>query len=547
MKTLNLIQGSNEWHQHRATSWNASELPSVMNADGAYVSRAELLRQKQTGIEPEISPQLQARFDEGHATEAAARLILEEELGIEFYPVTGVSDTEPRLSASYDGLDFLEEVGFEHKLWNQELAATINSGTVPAKYMRQLHQQFAVCKTLKTIYFICSNGTKNQWAQIIVERPSDDKLAYIIPAWEQFTADVSSYKPEQAQAELVGKTMNELPALFVEVEGRVVNSNLNAFKSAALEIIGSINTDLQNDQDFADAEKAIKWCESVEKKLDAQKSAILGQTATIDEAMRTVNEVQAAARDQRLLLNKLVKSQKEALKEAILMAARSDYQEVINALGNGLPVRLNTPLPDFAGAAKNRRTLQSLKEAVQAELANGKVAVTMLAERVKANCASVPADYRFLFNDLQAIADKEAEHFNLLVESRVSEYQRKEAERLEQERARIEAEAKAKAEREAAEKVRAEQEAERRRIAEEAAQQATQEQEAAPIEIKTVNHSLTVGFTLTEVQDGLRRLLESATDIQQDFADSINESDYEAVYGIVRAAIAGAKQYKGAA
>lgn len=449
MKTLNLVQGSPEWAAHRATCWNASELPSVMNADGAYASRTELLRRKATGIEPEISPQQQARFDAGHAAEAAARLLLEEELGIEFYPVTGVSENEPRLSASFDGLDMLEGVGFEHKLWNQSLAVALNSGTIPSKYLHQLHQQFAVCETLGAIYFVCSDGTRNNWAQVIVRRPDVEALAYIIPAWTQFGIDVASYQPGPVAAELVGKSMTDLPALFVEVEGRVTRSNLGAFKSAALEIIGAINTDLQSDQDFADAEKAIKWCEGVETKLDAQKSAILAQTATIDEAIRTLADVQAATRDQRLLLNKLVKSQKEARKTEIMQAAQQAFREHVAAIESTLPVRLNPAAPDLVGAAKNKRTLQSLKDAVDGELANSKLAASMRADVIRQNCAAVPDSHRFLFNDLQAIADKEPEHFELLVESRVTEHKREEAERLQQERASIEAEAKAKAEAEA--------------------------------------------------------------------------------------------------
>jgi predicted phage-related endonuclease len=66
MKILEgMIQGSDAWHAYRRTARNASEAASVMG-ESKYQKRDELLREKTTGIDPEISPEQQARYDRGH-------------------------------------------------------------------------------------------------------------------------------------------------------------------------------------------------------------------------------------------------------------------------------------------------------------------------------------------------------------------------------------------------------------------------------------------------------------------------------------------------
>ncbi len=54
MKTLDLIQGSEEWQAARAKYFTASEAPAMLGLS-KYQSRQELLRQKATGHAPEVS------------------------------------------------------------------------------------------------------------------------------------------------------------------------------------------------------------------------------------------------------------------------------------------------------------------------------------------------------------------------------------------------------------------------------------------------------------------------------------------------------------
>src|SRR5690606_27899364 len=122
----------------------------------------------------------------------------------------------------------------------------------------------------------------------------------------------AAYQPEEAApAPVVGRAPDQLPSLHIEVTGMVTASNLAEFKASAMAVLGSINRDLQTDEDFADAEQTVKWCKGVEERLDAAKSHALSQTASIDELFRTIDSVSAEARRIRLELDKLVTREKE--------------------------------------------------------------------------------------------------------------------------------------------------------------------------------------------------------------------------------------------
>ena len=99
---LTLAQGSAAWHQHRATALNASDAPAMLGIS-PYKSRAELVRERATGIGPEVTPEQQRIFDRGHRIEALARPQAEAVIGEDLSPCVGTSG---KFSASFDGITF---------------------------------------------------------------------------------------------------------------------------------------------------------------------------------------------------------------------------------------------------------------------------------------------------------------------------------------------------------------------------------------------------------------------------------------------------------
>lgn len=259
MKYHNLAQGSQEWHALRASFFTASEAPAMMGAS-PKVSRTELLRMKATGSEREFSDWVQRNlFDKGHEYEALARPIVEDTIGDELFPTTGTKEIDGlSLLASFDGLTMLGDVVYEHKMWNESLAQSVRDNALSDEYKWQLDQQLLLSGAEKAIFVVSDGTTENM---VYMEyQPDQKRFGQLIAGWKQFAEDLANYTPTEQKAEAIGRTPENLPALLIEMSGTVTSSNLAEFKTHALEVLGSINRNLKTDQDFADAEKTVKWC-----------------------------------------------------------------------------------------------------------------------------------------------------------------------------------------------------------------------------------------------------------------------------------------------
>ncbi len=437
----NVTQGSPEWHALRAQHFTASEAPAMMGAS-KYQSRSDLLKQKKTGLAAEVSQHQQALFNRGHAAEAAARLIVEEMIGEELYPVTA---TEGDLLASMDGMDMAETVLFEHKLWNADLVAQVRAGELEPHYYWQLEQQLLVSGAGHVI-FACSDGTRTNFVHMEY-RPVAGRAEALQAGWRQFAADLEAFEVEAPKAEAVGRAPEHLPALHIKVTGMVEASNLAEFKATAMSVLAKINTDLTTDQHFADAALTVKWCENVEERLEAAKQHALSQTASIDDLFRTIDEIAAETRAKRLTLDKLVKTQKEAIKLKIKDKAEQDFRDYVAAINQRLskvqfPIIVQLPVipVDFVGAIKGKKTITGLRDGANGELARAKIEADNLAMLIEKNLASLrelATDHAFLFSDAQQLVLKANDDLVLLINARIAEHKAEEERRLEAERERI--------------------------------------------------------------------------------------------------------------
>ncbi|HIE0255194.1 TPA: YqaJ viral recombinase family protein [Pseudomonas aeruginosa] len=434
----NVTQGSPEWHALRAQHFTASEAPAMMGAS-KYQSRSDLLKQKKTGLTTEVSHHQQALFNRGHAAEAAARLIVEEMIGEDLYPVTA---SEGNLLASMDGMDMAETVLFEHKLWNADLVAQVRAGELAPHYYWQLEQQLLVSGAQRVI-FVCSDGTRTNFVHMEY-RAVAGRAEALLAGWEQFAADLDAFEVEAPKAEAVGRAPEHLPALHIKVTGMVEASNLAEFKATALGVLAKINTDLTTDQHFADAALTVKWCENVEERLEAAKQHALSQTASIDELFRTIDEIAAETRTKRLTLKKLVETQKEAIRIKIKGKAEQDFRDYVAAINQRLskvqfPIIVQLPVipVDFVAAIKGKKTITGLRDGANGELARAKIEADNLATLIEKNLASLrelAPDHTFLFNDAQQLVLKANDDLVLLINARITEYKAEEERRLEAER-----------------------------------------------------------------------------------------------------------------
>ena len=432
MKVHNVQQGTPEWLALRASHFTASEAPAMMGAS-KFQTRNDLLAMKKTGIVPDVTPQQQAAFDRGHATEEMARPLAEEDIGEELYPIVGTSGN---LLASMDGATMLGDVLFEHKLWNEKVATQIRAGELDPHYYWQLEQQLLVSGA-ERVLFVCSDGTRNKYVSMEYS-PVPGRREELIAGWAQFEQDLGEFVVKEAKVEAIGAAPDQLPALRIDVTGMVTASNLDAFKSHALAVIADINTDLSTDKDFADADATVKWCGEVEDKLKAAKEHALSQTESIDVLFKAIDDITAETRRKRLELEKLIKARKDIIRSDIVMDSAKALQAHIDQINETLNSRIRMPkvLADFAGAIKGKRTIDSLKEAADAELARAKIEASRIADLIRANLKSLnelAIKHGFLFHDAQELVLKANDDLVALIKVRINEHEQQQAELKRQE------------------------------------------------------------------------------------------------------------------
>lgn len=474
-----LAQGSDAWHQFRLGYHGASEAAPMLGLS-KKVRRSELLHVKHTGIAKEFSDFVQANIlDYGHEVEALARPIVEASINEELYPATM---SYGNLSASCDGLTMDGEIAFEHKQPNQELVAAIDRGELPDEHRPQCQQILLVTGASKLI-FVVSDGTADNFHSIEV-LPDRAWQERIVAGWAQFDADLAEYKPPEVILAAVAAPTMALPALSIQVNGAItLTDNLAVFGSKLTAFIEGIDKNPSTDQAFADAEAAIKTLETAQNALEAAEAGALAQTASIDEMRRTVALYASQARTTRLMLEKLVKTRKEAIRVEIVQAAKNVLAGHVAMLNKRIGKNYMPLIAEnLGGVIKGKKTVSSLQDAVDTEVARVKIELNAVADRISLNLATLrelAADRPMLFADAATIVLKQPDDLTALVKLRLSEHQQAEAKRIEQEREKIRIEEAAKAEVAARAKIEAEDKA--RRDQEETARQAQQSTQPATV------------------------------------------------------------------
>jgi len=439
MKTVQHVQGSPGWHEHRRTTHNASAAPAMMGVS-PYVTRADLVKQRATGIERVIDEQTQAVFDRGHAVEPLLRAMAEKMIGEDLYPITATSD-DGYISASFDGVTLDESIIFEAKQPNAAKCAAIDDDCIPEMDYWQIVQQFAVNESAERCIYMVGDGTQdNTWRMWIHRSKIEADIPKMLAGWAQFDADVAAYVPEQTSAPApIAKPVEGFGSLALRVEGRVLASNLDAFRESADAFLARLPkpAELETDQDFADADAAVKACTEAEGRIKAAKDAALAQMADVDAVLRTADTIAETIRAARLALDKAVKSEKERRRAEIVAAGadavRAHYATINATLGAHAILAPQSLSLDIGASIKGLKSLASIKDAVDTAVANAKIDASQRAETVRASVAALTeamSGHETLFPDRVALcASKAPDDIRNLAAARIAEHKAREAER----------------------------------------------------------------------------------------------------------------------
>ncbi|MBU3639990.1 YqaJ viral recombinase family protein [Polynucleobacter sp. AP-RePozz3-80-G7] len=440
----NLVQGSDEWHEFRLTHFGASEAASMLGIS-KKTSRNELLKHKATGTAKEFSDWVQTNIlDYGHEVEALARPLVEALISDELYPVTC---SDGKLSASCDGLTMAEDIAFEHKQWSESLAQSIRDGVLPDEHWPQCHQILMITGAQRLIFTV-SDGTEDKIETLSVF-PDEIKFAMLQAGWAQFEKDLLAYEHREIVEKPKADSIKDFPIATLQAKGELTVTNLGEVLPKFDLFLNSQKTELVTDDDFANGEAVAKFSRETAKKLRLTAKATIDQISSVSDAVRDLEQYADKFDSLGLSLEKLVKSEKDARKNAIVSQARVEWVEHLSGLNSELgKIKLRIEEPNFLEAIRNKRTIESLHNSVDTALANKKVEADAIAKEYRAKLHWVNesfADHLFLFADLQEIIGKPMDDFQVLVLSRVEKHKQIETEKLNAERERIALEERSKA------------------------------------------------------------------------------------------------------
>lgn len=450
MITHDLQQGSQEWHAYRAKHFNASDAPAMMGVS-PYKTRSELLKERATGLSKEIDATTQALFDNGHRFEALARSLAESIVGDDLYPVTG---SMGELSASFDGLTMDERIAYEHKTLNNDIRGANSVEDLGEHFHVQMEQQLLISGAEKCLFLA------SQWdneGELIEEKhfwyfPNEDLRARIVAGWMQFKKDVETYKHVEAIEPPQSAPIPDLPAVTIQVRGELTMCNLDAVTPKFDRFLSDAILVMKTDEEFATAEAQAKKGREVAKQCKLTAKAVVDQMSSIADVTRALEDYAAKFDALALKQEKAVAQQKESRKTAAKLERDKAYAEHINYLNDEIaPLRLviaDADKPNFVEAMKNQRTLASLYNKLDTELARVKIAADSVAAefRIKHNWYQESSkDYEHLFADLQNLIIKPLDDFKLVITTRIANYKKQEADKAEALRAQIEREEQAKA------------------------------------------------------------------------------------------------------
>ena len=184
---VKLVQGSPDWHAHRATYRNAGETPAVLGVS-PWVTPYGLWLQRSGRAQPEVNRAML----KGTQLEPLAREAYEKLTGHVMQPLVLV---EGEYSASLDGITLdgglVLELKCPFKGRESELWKSVSAGVIPEHYKWQVQHQLMVAGAdLAHLYVFDGNE-----GVLLEHRPNKDEWATIHDDWEGFMQYIAEDRP----------------------------------------------------------------------------------------------------------------------------------------------------------------------------------------------------------------------------------------------------------------------------------------------------------------------------------------------------------------
>lgn len=449
-KKIEVEQGNEEWLNIRK-SWvgGASEAPAALGVS-KYKSRSKLIEER-LGFGEEITDFQKKKFQEGHGSEEKARKVLEIERMEDFPPAIFKVEVEGLiLGASLDGLSEDGTTIFEHKLYNKDLAANLKRGLIDPHYSIQLDQQL-LCSGAEEVLFITSDGT-DQLREIFTYKTTHEKLRALVDGWKQFEEDKKNYKFEPKTEKVEPTETDQFPVVDYHIHGTDILNNLDQYKPAIEEvsrrIFELIEKEYKTDLDFANLDHYAKAGEKERKALKSHLEEVKRVFEAYAKFESSIKDCDSIIQKFTSTAKKCVKEEKEEIKNSIGLDFCDEIDKYCEALNDNISFYVEPQPYDLASAGKGKKTIDSYKSALSDEVARIKIDIKKQFELIKIfdSYINEKSDHLFLFSDREYLIDEnisDFDNFKSIVNQRIEDHKKREAEKIEQNRRIKEMEAQA--------------------------------------------------------------------------------------------------------
>lgn len=277
--------------------------------------------------------------------------------------------------------------------------------------------------------------------------------------------------------------------LIISTESKVLTCNIADFEKQAEQFLSTLTQSFETDEDFGRAKEEVKILKELEDKTRAAiKNA---QQGDINKLIEQAEAIADKFRDERLSRDKLVKAKETEVRQRIAEEAIAEIMDVRNKTCSestiSLALEITTPKNEInqrmQWATKNKRTIDGLAKAVNAEKALVLAELMSEIARLQSRLKLIPISHEYLFSDAVKLIAGEDDLEEIVAQRIEEEKQREEQRKAEAvaEKAKLEAEEQAKVQAEAA-AVAQEMEA--------------QNQPAAPAQSAVENHGFVIQISL---------------------------------------------------
>ena len=277
--------------------------------------------------------------------------------------------------------------------------------------------------------------------------------------------------------------------LIISTESKVLSCNIADFEKKVDQFLSTLTQSFETDEDFGRAKEEVKILKELEDKTRAAiKNA---QQGDINELIAQAEAIAERFRQERLSRDKLVKEKEASIKDNIANAAIIEILDTRNSACSESTISLaleftmpkDTLKKRINDATKNKRTIDGLTKAVNAEKALVLAELMSEIARLQSRLKLIPISHEYLFSDAVKLIAGEDDLEEIVAQRIEEEKQREEQRKAEAvaEKAKLEAEEQAKVQAEAA------------AVAQE---METQTPPAAPAQSAVENHGFVIQITL---------------------------------------------------